>query len=579
MTNMRFIVSAFVFICTFFGLNAQNDAEPASLQGTARVVWSEPYKEPSNSNIQKIIATEGGGFYALRIHQKGLTGQGKTVPILEYYNEKMKLVRSKEIDLNYNGKVRFLKDVVMLKGQLWMLSYFYNEKHEKTYLFAQSINKQNFNLGKDMVKIAEQDETNRERTDVFSLAESRDSSKIVIFNRQPNSKKEQEFSLSVYDFDFKEVWSANAKLPYGRNKFGVEDYQVDNEGNVYLMGIIYTEGANRLEKSGKPTYEYDIVAYRKDGNALEAKEYKVLLKDKFVTDLTFRVADNNDLVCAGFYSEKDAKGIKGSLFFKINPRTQDMTSISLREFDFDFITANLSQRNKERAKAATQRDDKEYEPELFDYDIDRLIIRSDGGVVMIAEQVFVDERMRNNWNNGWNSPYGFNSWNSPLGWNSWGMNSWNNPWGFNNGLNNRNQQDFIFNYNDIIVVNIQPDGEIAWQSRIPKRQMSVNDMGLFSSYAMSVVQDKLYFVYNENPKNLDPNRRPNQTVAETPDRYSVLTLAEVGRNGEVKRVPLFSNQDKGLTTRPKICRQVGRRTMAIYGESGRDYRFGMVGFE
>ncbi len=567
MKNIRF--SLMLILSSFFmGANAQQVANENN-RTPATMVWSDEYQEPSNTEIQKIIATEGGGFYTLRLHQGGLIGGGKQKPIIEYYNSKMKLVRSRELDLGYKGKERFLKDVVMVGGRLWMLSYFYNEKHEKTYLFAQEVNKSTLNLTKDMVMIGEQDETNREKQDVFSLAQSRDSSKIVIFNRQPNSKDGQSFSLAVYDADFTQQWAKEAKLPYGKKNFSVEDYQVDNKGNVYLLGIIYTEGSNRLERRGKATYQYDIVAYLKD-SMLDVQEYKILLKDKFVTDLTFRIADDGDIVCAGFYSEKDAKGMKGSCFFKINPRTKDMTSISTREFDFNFVTANLSDKSKMQAKAAIDRDDKERAPELFDYSLDKLIMRSDGGVILIAEQYFVEERMLNNNLYGYN-PYGlYNSWNSPY------YSSWYDPYGYRYNRNNR-RSDYYFNYNDIIVVNIQPDGEIAWTTRVPKRQVSVNDGGTYSSYAMSIVADKLYFAYNENPKNLDPKR--TKTVAETPDKYSVVTLAEVARDGSLKRYPMFSNRDKGVVTRPKICRQVGRRDMAVYGESGRTYRFGVLSFD
>lgn len=571
MKNIR--LSLMLILSSFFiGANAQQVANENN-RTPATMVWSDEYQEPSNTEIQKIIATEGGGFYTLRLHQGGLLNGGKQKPIIEFYNAKMKLVRSRELDLEYKGKDRFLKDVVMVGGRLWMLSYFYNEKHEKTYLFAQEVNKSTLNLMKDMVMIGEQDETNRERQDVFSLAQSRDSSKIVIFNRQPNSKDGQSFSLAVYDAEFTQQWGKEAKLPYGKKNFSVEDYQVDNNGNVYLLGIIYSEGSNRLERRGKPTYQYDIVAYLKD-ETVEVQEYKILLKDKFVTDLTFRIADDGDIVCAGFYSEKDAKGMKGSCFFKINPRTKDMTSISTREFDFNFVTANLSDRSKMQAKAAVDRDDKERAPELFDYSLDKLIMRSDGGVILIAEQYFVEERMLNNNMYGYSpygfSPYGLNSWNSPY------YSSWYDPYGYRNNRGNR-RSDFYFNYNDIIVVNIQPDGEIAWTTRIPKRQISTNDGGMYSSFAMSIVADKLYFAYNENPKNLDPNR--TKTVAETPDKYSVVTLAEVARDGSLKRYPMFSNRDKGVVTRPKICRQVGRRDMAVYGESGRTYRFGVLSFD
>ncbi len=556
-----------------FGQQTENALTRPPLQ------WSKEYEEPANSNLQKVIGTEGGGFYALRIHQKGVMGTGSINAIIEYYDASMKLLRSKELDLEYKGKDRFLKDVVMLQGKLWLLSYFYNEKHEKTYLFAQRINNQTLTMSRDIMMISEQDETNKERQDVFNYSISRDSSKIVVFTRQPSERREQEFAMTVFDSDFTEVWSKNARLPYGRKSFSVDEYQIDKNGNVYLLGVVYTEGSNRTERKGKPTYQYDLIAYMRD-STLDIQEYKIMLKDKFITELTFRVADDGDLVFSGFYSEKDAKGMKGTCFFKINPKTKDMTSVSTREFGFDFITQNLSDRSKERAKAAVAADNKEKEPELFSYNLDKLILRSDGGAILIAEQYFIEER-NNNFNN-FGSPYSMGGMSpysnySPYYSSFYNPYSFYSPYGYNSYNRNNGRSDLYYHYNDVIVVNIRPDGEIDWAARIPKRQLSRNDGGLFSSYAMSIVADKLYFTYNEDPRNLDP--RNKRTYTEEPDKYSVVVLAEINRQGEVRRTPLFQNKEEGITSRPKICRQIGRNKMAIYGERGRSYRFGLLTFE
>ena len=570
MKNNALVILVLVVVAFMCGqLNAQTDVPNADPHIGTTVKWSNDLEEPSNADIKKIVATEGGGFYAFRERQGGMLSNTKAAkPIIEFYNSNMKLVRSKELDLDVKGKARYVKDVVMLNRRLWVLSYFYNEKHEKTYLFAQEISKTTLNLSKELIKIAEQDETNNEKTDVFTVTTSRDSSKIVVFNRQPNKNKQQEFSLAVYDADFKELWAREAKLPYSKKNFAIEDYQLDNQGNVYLLGIIYTEGAARLERRGKATYQYDIVAYRQDNSMTESQEYKIEMKDRFISDLSFKIDDTGDLICAGFYSDKGAKSVKGACFFKINPKTHDQTSISSRPFDFEFMTANISERNKERAKAALERGDKEAEPELYDYSIDKLITRSDGGVIMIAEQYFIDERMRFNNN--------FGGWGGG-GWGSgWGNSTFYDPYDRFGNRNNNRQPDYYFNYNDIIVVNIQPDGEIAWSARIPKRQTSVNDFGMYSSYGMSIVADKLYFVYNDDPKNLDPKAK--KIATETPDKYSVVTVAEVDRNGVVKRAPLFQNKENGVVVRPKISKQVGRRDMAIYGESGRRYKFGVLRF-
>jgi hypothetical protein len=568
-------IKRFSFILLFMALVqhiiAQPDAEVSPVRAAAKVNWSKPLEAPSNSDIQKIIGIEGNGFYALRIKRGGALSSGSVKAVVEYYDPTMRLAREKEIDLEYKGKDRYLKDVVMLKGQLWLLTYFYNEKHEKTYLFAQRIKNETLTLDREVIKIAEQDKTNRERQDVFSHAISKDSSKIVVFTRQPDENRKQQFSLSVFDHAFNEEWSKEATLPYGKSAFSIDETQVDKNGNVYLLGVVYTEGGNRMSRRGKPTYQYSLLTYMRD-SIVGMKEYKIKVDNKFITDLTFRPTEDDILTFSGFYSEKGTSSVKGSCFFKVNPSLGRMSDIALREFSFDFMTRNLSDRNRERAREATNKNDTRNEPELLNYNLDKLIPRSDGGAILIAEQFFIQESFRNNAFNspwGWGGGFGGWGWNDPF-YSPWGW-GWNDPWRMNR------QADYIFNYNDIIVVNIEPDGDIQWASRIPKRQTSMNDGGINSSYAMSVVADKLYFVYNEDPRNLDPNRK--KIYADSPDKNSVVVLAEMNRNGEVSIAPMFGNRNEGIVTRPKICRQVGKRDMAIYGDNGRNYRFGTVSFD
>ena len=147
---------------------------------------------------------------------------------------------------------------------------------------------------------------------------------------------------------------------------------------------------------------------------------------------------------------------------------------------------------------------------------------------------------------------------------------------YNPYLRSGGRVDYYYNYNDIIVFNIQPDGTIAWSSRVEKQQTSSNDQGYFSSYAMNTVADKLCFVFNDNPHNTRTNSI-RATVSTS--NSTVVTVAEVDRNGQVTRYPLFQNKEEGIMTRPKICRQVGRRDMALYGEKGRTYKFGLLSFQ
>ncbi len=580
MFNKKFYLSLLASVIFFCGMgysqvspSDSNNVAPApqASAGVTRmntkVNWSQEYTEPTNSEIQKIIGTDGGGFYALRQRKGGFLGSGTVRPVIEHYNAQSKLIKSQEIDLDYKGNERYLKDVVMVGGKIYVLSFYYNQKYTTTYLFAQEVQKNTLKMSTALNKVAEREGSNKSHDDFFNYTLSRDSNKIAIYNIQPSSNDKEEFNLQVFNQDFSELWSKISKLPYTSKRFKIDETQLDNKGNFFILGKIFASKGNKnAEKNARQLFQYSLFAFKND-SLKDFDEYKISMPDKIVSDLTFRVADDDDLVLAGFYSEKSAIGIKGSCFFKINVRTKDMTSISTRPLDFNFVTANLSAKDKARAKLAADNNNKQAEAELLDYNLDKLILRSDGGAILIAEQYSVEERYRNNspFYGGYPYGYGFGGYRS----------SFYNPYGYSNYGNNR--PDYYFHYNDIIVLNIRPDGDIEWAARIPKRQVSINDNGLNSSYAQCTIADKLYFIYNEDARNL--KRSKTKQIEESPDRSSIVAAAEIDKNGNVTIAPLFGNSDENIVTRPKICRQIGKKEMVIYGEHGRTYKFGSVNFE
>lgn len=545
-------------IASFSILGAQD------FQRSSKLDWSAEYNEPPNSFLSKIIHTDKEGFYGLRIQGESIAA-GKADIFVEYYTRKeMKLKKSKILDLRINNKTRDFEDVIMMKGNMYFLTSFNNQAKKKNYLFAQDVSLKSLKASTKLKKIGEIDSKNKYNEGSFRSHISKDTSKILIYAHLPRKKKQPErFSLQVFDHELNPLWAKEVALPFNDDNFSIEEYQVDNDGNVYMLGVAY-EDKSRFRRSGKPTYQYILLAYRENGEKVE--EYKVDLGDKFITDLTYRVARNGDLVFSGFYSEVGTYSVKGTYFFRLNPVTREITNKNSKKFDFDFLTEYMSDNKRAKAKNAERKGDKKRTAELYQYSLDKLILRSDGGAVLIAEQYFVEERFDNNYN----SPYGgFGS-----GRYGFGRSRFNNPYGFNNYRDNV----YYYNYNDIIVVNIKPNGEIEWTARIPKQQETSNDGGYFSSYAMSTVRDKFYFVFNDNAKNYDPNRKNNKFYNYN-GRNSVITLAEVSKDGSVVINPIYSNREASITTRPKICQQISRNEMLIYGERGRKYKFGTLEFQ
>ena len=523
-----FCTFAVIFI-SFFQLSAQQDDIPAQIR------WGESMIEPAGSRIIKVIDVNKQGFHVLRKKEEG-TLIGEQVYV-EYFNNDLEIKRAEKLDLKYKGKDRNFEDVLMVGGQLYLFTSYNNQAQKKNYLFYQKLSKR-LQPSRQLKKIAEIDTRNKSLTGSFNLLISEDSSKVLLYNQLANKKKEPEqFALRVLDNQLQPIWSRDIILPYNDQQFTIKDYRIDESGNVYLMGLLYIDGI-RKEKRGLPNYQYVILAYTENGEA--DQEYQIDIKDKFITDLTFRIADDGQLVCAGFYSEKGTTSVKGTCFFHLNPQTQAVDHLSFKEFDFEFRSGFLSNNAQRRAARAEYSGDKDKQAELYRFSVDELVLRSDGGALLVAEQYYVYERS-------------YRYWDGTL------------------------RYEYNYHYNDIIIVNIRPDGSIEWATRIPKRQETINDGGYFSSYAMSIVRDRIYFIFNDNSRNFDNDG--STRLYNFNGSNSIITLAEVRKDGNLLMYPLFRNRAAGTITRPKICKQIGSRRMMIYGEKGRTFKFAELTFE
>ena len=131
-------------------------------------------------------------------------------------------------------------------------------------------------------------------------------------------------------------------------------------------------------------------------------------------------------------------------------------------------------------------------------------------------------------------------------------------------------------YNDIILVNINPSGIIDWAIKVPKRQMTVDDGGFYSSYAMAINKDKIHFVYNDNPNNL--NYSGVGRVSNAGGRNQVIMVASVNSKGEMSRQPLRAG-NANIIIRPKVCKQIAYSEMILFGQRRKTQQFGKIIFE
>jgi hypothetical protein len=522
----------------FLALNAIGQAKSEK----ADIVWGPEKKSFKNVTLSDVVGYDETGIYALK-QTKGLFGLGATL-FLEHYDQKMTLSKSVEFELKQQKEERDYEFILYLNHEMYLFSSITNKATKKNTLFVQGINKSNLQPDQELRKVAAIDYAGNSRYNSgrFDFELSNDSSKVLIYYSLPYDKGEsKKFGFHVLDDRMNPLWEKQVTLPYLEELFDVEDYEVDNEGNVHLLGLIFKE-KRKEKRKGTPNYTYQILSYLNSGNRL--REYPVKIEGKFLTDMQITINQDQDIICGGFYSTEGTFSIKGSYFLKIDGETKRIKSKEFQEFRVDFIMQNLSEREERKTKKKAARKGKE--PELYQYSLNDIILKDDGGALLVGEQYFIRTSTTSTY--------------------------------YANGGGGGTTTTYWYYYNDIIVINISPEGKIEWTEKIAKKQITADDGGFYSSYALTVVGDKLYFVFNDNPKNLF-YRGEGKLYNFKKNREALVVLVTLDRNGRQTREALFSSKQADILTRPKVCEQISKNEMVLFGQKRWKQRFAKVSFK
>jgi hypothetical protein len=376
----------------------------------------------------------------------------------------------------------------------------------------------------------------------FGIYTSPDRSKVLVALYQPEEKDKEakeKFELQVYDNDLQQLWAQQVALPYEDDLYGFESLRLDNDGSVLMLGTVSAEKreGKALKREGKPSYEYHLLTFKKDSPVPE--DHTIVVADKFLQDLQLGLGQDGDIICAGFFGNKGSFSTRGTFFLRLDRSTKQIVHESYKEFSDDFITEYMTE--KEAKKATKKADKKKEDLELYSFYMHDLILRDDGGAVLVAEH--------------------FRTYTVCT----------------TDSKGNRSCSTHYI-YNDVIVVNVDPEGNIEWASKVPKRQHTVNSQ-LYSGCAVEVKGDKIYVLFNDSGENLFLKPGDKIKEFELTGKDALVVLATVNSDGTTEREALFSPERRDVILRPKDCVELSNEKMFIYASRKKDYRFGLIEFK
>lgn len=501
---------------------------PILLSAQLEITWGVPQKKQRKTAMTEMLGQDGSYVYSLRSEYSLF---GNHDPIIERYKlSDLSLDYTKIIAMEGPSKNDLSLDgIYFMGGNILVFAHDYDREKDLNQLYAKILDSHS-TVTKNWTAVASIPSSKKSNPGSFYTGMSEDSSHILVVVNPPyEAYANEKFTLELMDKSLNSIWKKEIVPPYKDEFFSLDNFIVAANQDVYMMATVSKDKSvmSRHDRRSTPTYYYTVLMYEHTTDNL--KEYKLSLDPKFISDVSMTINKKGDIVCAGFYSNKSSASIIGAFYVKIDKETKEITHSGTMDFRSDFLQQFMSEKKVAKGK------------ELYDYILRHLILRDDGGAILVAEQYY--EVMVQSYD----------------------------------PTTHAYTYTYYYYYNDIIVVSINPAGEISWAKQIPKYQVSRNDGGYYSSFTFAVSGDKMYFMFNDNPKNLknkDPELQKYRYMNNP--KKSVAVLVTMDSNGNQERQAMFNNNDLKIILRPKLFMQVNEHRMILYGEKGSNYKLADV---
>jgi hypothetical protein len=474
-----------------------------------QITVSEPDRDDPRSYSFEVLGKIGGKILVYKNYRDGHT--------ISVFDPEMKLLGKQQL----NMPDRLMQtDFLAYANHFYMLYQF--QRKSTVYCMAVKMDSDGNLLSEPMQLDSTLDANSIGTNRLYSLVVSEDKKKIMIFKINSQNEKSHVLTTCLFDQDFGLIRKSRIELPMPQRNDFLAEFALDNDGDLICIrasGTAQNDNINKVSLISKKA-NYDNVYISDLG-----------VKGIYLDDIHIKVDNlNKHYLITSFFGKQRRGNIEG-IYFTLWDKNSDKELLNASTYFSDEFKEDAKGQNGARAA-------------FNDYYLKNILVRRDGGFMMISESVFSSSRgsTLNRWDYLYGSPFwspmDYYSWNNPMG----GM--WLSPWGRNNAFFNNNNQVRYFAEN-IAVISFDAKGNMEWSNMIRKNQFDDNSEK-FIGFSMLNSGDQLNFIFNVQEKN-----------------QNVLTNQAITPDGRINRNPGFKNVDRGHEFMPRLAKQVGLRQMIV----------------
>lgn len=359
---------------------------------------------------------------------------------------------------------------------------------------------------------------------IYNVLYSEDKQRIGVYKINSKDESKYVFTSSIFDESLKLLSKRTAIIPMQQNNDFLTEFTLDNDG---WMAFVKASG-NSAKSDNGTIQSLKLMVAPPEFDSIHS--YTLEVPKIYLNDIRVKVDNvNKHFLIAAFYSKQRRGNIEG-LYCSLWSRNADSV-ISAKQFAFnDELKSNAKSEGSTRAA-------------FNDYFLQNIIVRKDGGFVVLSESAYSTNRgvYNDRWNYMYGSPYWFNS-NSYLYGNPYGYTyyPWLSPYGY--GYLNPLTRYYADN---IAVISFDSTASMEWASIIPKSQYDDNSDN-FIGYGTYITSGQINILFNQFVR-----------------RTLLLQAESIDPQGQLKQAPTLRSLDRGYQFMPRYMKQVSSREVLV----------------
>lgn len=406
------------------------------------IEWSNQQKVKSKTYYTQVIGQNSSGIYLLR----SKTNDFAKELTLEKYKPNLSLELTKELPTT--GGV-YLEKMILLETGLLVFSSKKNPSTDMVDLFYQRLDENLNPVGSTNPVLSVPGQLFKDNNTFYvRTSANKKQFAIVYLTRGVADKTTSNMHIVTLNEEMAQVINKEFNMPHEVDDIYITSVEADNGGNCYVL----LDFPKHKEKKGKNKDVRDFYLYTYALSEKKLISFELNKDSLHISDIGMGINNYNQSVSvAGFYSkEPDDNKVAGHFYYLLDIELMLIKTKTFEDFDKSFV-----------AKVAGSMQN-ENNTHLSDLVVRRIIPRSDGGCVIVAEKYYESRQTYTYYVNGF-------------------------P---------QNSSRTVYNFDEIVVISKKPDGTTQFRDFIKKKQTSISDAGYYSSFVLLNTNERLSFIYN-----------------------------------------------------------------------------------